>query len=103
MPSCRKIRPKHSLSLYCLYYLNEQKRTLDEFMDEKMDGIPLFRGLKVTGSAFFSLPLINSSIQIHTVYRSKDVSGDDDVVPEELAFYQTQLSTGPQSKDSIAI
>jgi hypothetical protein len=29
--------------------------------------------------------------QIHTVYRSKEVSVDNDVVPEEVAFYQTAL------------
>jgi hypothetical protein len=82
--------PTKALSLY----LNEQTKTLGEFMDEKMDGIPLFRGLKVTGSAFFSHPLIPEFLhiygsQIHTVIRSKKVSVDNDVVPEEVAFYQT--------------
>jgi hypothetical protein len=53
-------------------YLNQQKRTLDEFMDEKMDGIPLCRGLKVISSAFFSHPLIPEFLhiygsQIHTI------------------------------------
>jgi hypothetical protein len=90
---------KHRSKAFTLY-LNEEK-TLKELMDQQfVHGVPFFRRLHIGNPTFFSHPLIPEFLrvygpQIHTVYHSEN---HDDVVPEEVAFYQalpnlTQLST----------
>jgi hypothetical protein len=90
---------KHPTKAFAIYV--DENTALQELTDEEMNGIPFFRGLNITNLSFFSHPLIPSFLriyasQIHTVYRSEEESSD--VVPEEVAFYQslpnlTQLST----------
>jgi hypothetical protein len=93
------VMSKHRNKVFTLY-LNKEK-TLKELMDKQFAaGIPFFRRLHIGNPTFFSHPLIPEFIriygpQIHTVYHSEN---HDDVVPEEVAFYQaltnlTQLST----------
>jgi hypothetical protein len=90
---------KHRSKAFTLY-LNEEK-TLKELMDKQFAlGIPFFKRLNIGHPTFFSHPLIPEFLriygpQIHTVYHSEN---HDDIVPEEVAFYQalpnlTQHST----------
>jgi hypothetical protein len=97
MPCCRATPPKPSPSTSTL----DKKNTLDELMeDEIAHGIPFFRRLTVSDSSFFSHPLLPQFLgiygsQIHTVHGPDNW---EDVVPDEVAFYEalpnlTQLST----------